>query len=137
MIKDQDLPNKIFEVITAQENHFQIAITISDHNPLIETITAEDLQTEGRSPNRSRNYSINRPYYKRITLGVELTTTYIDKGTTLSHHIEIILNTQFRTIRTTEIVHQNIKDKLIKCSQQKTFKRTLPVLTMQENQNYS
>ena len=38
---------KEFTLITAQENHLQIAITLSDHNPLIRTITAEDLQTDG------------------------------------------------------------------------------------------
>ena len=72
-----------------------------------------------------------------ITLGIEITATQVDKETTLNHRMEIKFNIQIRTIKTTEVLHQNIKDKLIKCSQQKTLNQTLPVLKMQKTQNYS
>ena len=36
----------MFQVKTAQENHFQIATTITDQNLPIEKIFVEDLQTE-------------------------------------------------------------------------------------------
>ena len=48
-----------------------------------------------------------------ITLGIKTTTIQTDKETILSHHIEIILNSQLKKDKTTELAHLNAKDKSI------------------------
>ena len=56
MKKYQILPNKMFKIAIAQENRFQIAIAITNHNSPIKKISRR------RSPDRrnSENYSQNR-----------------------------------------------------------------------------
>ena len=111
---------------TVQENHHTIETKIIETTE-IEIILIID------------NITIRIIIDPEINLGIEITTTQIDKRSFLNHLIEKILNTQISTIRTTEVVHQNLEDKIIKCSQQKKLNQTLPLLTMKKNkiQNYS
>ena len=46
--------------------------------------------------------------------------------------MEIKLKVQIHAIKTTEVVHLKINDKLIMCSQRKTLNQTLSVLTKQK-----
>ena len=72
-----------------------------------------------------------------ISLEIETTTTQTDRETINSHHIETILNFQIHKVKNADVVHRNIKVKLIEYDQQKKPIQIITVLTTQKTRNYS
>ena len=115
-----------------QEYHNTIQIKINQ-TKLIEIIPRKDHE------NTSTIDQIVKQNNNRSRAENKTTTTQTDtpKETTLSHHVEITFDIQIQKAKTTQVIHQNIKDKLIKYNLQKKFNQILTVLTKQRTQNYS
>ena len=109
MIKDQNLPNKKTKNKKDLKKHSQTAITITDHNPPIQTFFADHQQI-------GQNYKIIHQIdivdeIAVINSEIEITTNKTNEETFLNHHIKITHNIWKNKTKTIEVVHQYIKYK--------------------------
>ena len=116
-----------------------------DHSEIHHSIEIKNIQSKETKIVRLKDHAITltadhittKKIDPVITFGIETTTIQTDRETILSHHIDTTLNNQVHKVKITEVVYQNIKDKLVEYNQQKKPIQTLPVLTTQKTRIYS